>query len=686
MNMTASKNNYFWVNFKLSLLNKKMWLILIMLNVMAVPYVLVRYIFLDQMSSIGTIGIGVLATALIMVAGLVIPLNQFGYLFNKTKVDMAYSLPLTRKQKFFSDYLSGLTMYISTLFLQFVLSYVVSGIGLVVNDEFRKMFIYSFGILILKYFFIMLLILLFLYTLTTFTVSCCGETFEAVTSAIYVNVLLISTLYAGQTLLLSNLYGVDFEPIITRIMKIISPVGGGIVLIDNILNGNPMNLISWAIPYIIVIVIFLIMAYRNHVNRKAEDVSKPFVKKSFYYIIVTLLTFHITAFSFYTFRNYVNLVITSAFVFFIFEIITNRGFKKIGASIRRFAIIMAFILIVMISVEKTDCFKLVYRVSSTNNVKSITIDDPTVFQINNIYDFKAKLTKEESINKVRDFHKKILNMYKENGTPSRGSFETIANAITTEYYIGYNNGIKHMNLKYDVSLGIDYSRQYYTPIELLMDQLEIELLDEVIDQRFEHILEDEMIFSGIELYDKYQQKTKVIIPEYAIDTEQSKAFLKELMECMKEDLKGMSVEDYVAYDGQEILLGYGGQYTFVLTQRYENTMNFLKDKGYDLEDLYEVDDEFITNQNTWIEILEPDSNDSRYFYSAGLNSEYSYTNEDANYMTFEADEAMKTLLEVARKQYISDEPCYKLMVNNNEYIIPSEYSSIAKEVFDKYVK
>ena len=682
--MTASKNNYFWVNFKLSIQNKKTWLVLILLNIMAVPYALVRYIFLDQRANISTVAISVIAIAFIFAAGLAIPLSQFDYLFNKTKVDMAYSLPLTRKQRFFSDYLSGLTIYISTLLGQFVLSFVISGIGLLVNNEFKKMFQHSYGELLLKFFFIMLLILLFLYTLTTFTVSCCGQTFEAVTSAIYVNVLLISTLFAGHALLFSNLYGVDLYPIINRIIRIISPAGGGVVLIENVANGEKLNLLGWALPYIIVILLFLLLAYRNHVNRNAEDVSKPFVKKTFYYLIVTLFTFHIAAFSYLTFKSYINLVFTSAFVFCIFEVITNRGFKNIRKSILRFASIIAIILVVIISVEKTNCFNLVYRVSKANNVKSITITDPTVFRQNNMYDFQPKLIKEENIEKVIDYHKAILDYHKTNGDTSYSSNEFSVKSPTSAYVFGYEAGIKHMDLNYDVSLGIDYSRSYYVPVELLMNQVEIELLDEVIDQRFDYLINRKNYHSpSLSIYSKYYHDSEVIIPAYAIGTDSSKELIKELMTCIKDDLKQMSLEDYVAFNGGEEFNLIYGDYTITLTEKYEKTMEFLVDKGYDLKELNIIEDDFITDQNTWIEILEPESYASGYFYKAGVYSDY-YTTKESNNTRFEADEDLKTLLAVARSQYISEEPCYKLLVNSIEYIIPSEYTELAREVFERY--
>jgi len=684
MNTTASKNNYFWVNFKLSIQNKKTWLVLILLNIMAVPYALVRYIFLDQRANISTIAISVIAIAFIFAAGLVIPLSQFDYLFNKSKVDMAYSLPLTRKQRFFSDYLSGLTIYISTLLGQFVLSFAISGIGLLVNNEFKKMFQHSYGELLLKFFFIMLLILLFLYTLTTFTVSCCGQTFEAVTSAIYVNILLISTLFAGHALLFSNLYGVDLYPIINRIIRIISPAGGGVVLIENVANGQKLNLLGWALPYIIVILLFLLLAYKNHVKRNAEDVSKPFVKKSFNYLVVTLFTFHIAAFSYLTFNSYINLVITSAFVFCIFEVITNRGFKNFGKSMVRFASIIAIILVVIISVEKTNCFNLVYRISKANNVKSITITDPTVFRQNNMYDFQAKLTKEESISKVIDYHKAILDYHKANGDTNYSTHDYSVKSPTSAYVFGYEAGIKHMDLNYDVSLGIDYSRSYYVPVELMMNQIEIELLDEVIDQRFDYIMNKKFHYNpSLAISSKYGQNRILLIPDYAIDTDTSKELIKELMTCIKEDLKEMSVEDYVAYDGgDEINLVYG-EHVINLTSKYEKTMEFLKGKGYDLNELYTIEDYFITDQNTWIEILEPESYAAGYFYKAGVFSDY-YSTKESNYTRFEAEEDLKTLLAVARSQYIAEEPCYKLLVNNNEFIIPSEYTELAREVFEKY--
>ena len=140
-----------------------------------------------------------------MMLGIVIPFTQFDYCYDKTKVDMAYALPLTRKQKFLSDFFSGLGMYVGAYLVQIVLSYIATGLHQNIdpqNSGFHNYFSYRMDMpgnqwlwsMVTKILVIVLLIQILLYVVTSFVLSCTGAIFEAVSATVYFNILIPTTI------------------------------------------------------------------------------------------------------------------------------------------------------------------------------------------------------------------------------------------------------------------------------------------------------------------------------------------------------------------------------------------------------------------------------------------------------------------------------------------------------------
>ena len=55
--------------------------------------------------------IGVIATIIGVLMGMIVAMHHFRYLYTKSIVDMNYSLPLSTRERFTADYLSGLPRY-----------------------------------------------------------------------------------------------------------------------------------------------------------------------------------------------------------------------------------------------------------------------------------------------------------------------------------------------------------------------------------------------------------------------------------------------------------------------------------------------------------------------------------------------------------------------------------------------
>ncbi|MGN0586058.1 MAG: hypothetical protein ACI4JF_02120, partial [Oscillospiraceae bacterium] len=135
MTSTASKYNPVLHNGRLNIKsNTKISLIILILHLFGFPLLIISEMYNLSMGrdsepdeSFMIIATG--ATFIAGLAGIIIALVNFRYLYNKAQVDMCLAVPLSRKQRFLSDYLSGLISYIAP----FIITTIISGILLLIG-------------------------------------------------------------------------------------------------------------------------------------------------------------------------------------------------------------------------------------------------------------------------------------------------------------------------------------------------------------------------------------------------------------------------------------------------------------------------------------------------------------------------------------------------------------------------
>ncbi|HNX64994.1 MAG TPA: hypothetical protein PKI60_07415, partial [Oscillospiraceae bacterium] len=84
------------------------------------------------------IAVGVFATAAAVLIGIVIAMGNFSYLYKKSNVDMVMSLPLTTRQRFTSDFLSGAISYLAPFLMSGIVSMIISFIGSIVVKDWSE--------------------------------------------------------------------------------------------------------------------------------------------------------------------------------------------------------------------------------------------------------------------------------------------------------------------------------------------------------------------------------------------------------------------------------------------------------------------------------------------------------------------------------------------------------------------
>ena len=97
--------------------NKKITILITIFHALAFPLIILSCIYNcyagrdtypDDIYAV----IAVLTTGAAGISGIIIAMNNFRYLYNKSQVDMCLSQPMTRRQRFISDYISGIISYV----------------------------------------------------------------------------------------------------------------------------------------------------------------------------------------------------------------------------------------------------------------------------------------------------------------------------------------------------------------------------------------------------------------------------------------------------------------------------------------------------------------------------------------------------------------------------------------------
>lgn len=695
MSIHAQANNYqVKANFWNGIRNKKLWLILLLVNLFAVPYAIINIGFFggDSFFSLALTGFAMVVN---MLLAIVIPFTQFDYCYDKTRVDMAYALPLTRKQKFLSDFFSGLTMYVGGYLVQIVLSYVATGVFLRFgskNSLFNSYFNYRLEAIgnqwlwsrVTKILVIVLLIQLLLYVVTSFVLSCTGAIFEAVSATIYFNILIPTTIYVTYLLCVSKLFGMDFSEGFLKAAFRTSPLGGFIYLITVVSNDE--KFISWLIPYCIVILLFFVATYFIMTKRKAESVGKPFVVRPFYHIILAAVMLHIGVLACYTSNSIVSFLLMTSVFYLVIEIITNRGLKASFKSLRRYAILIAGVLVVIITINKTNCFGIAYHVADANDVDKITISYGGLYS--DFYTNNVEITSKEGIERLLEVQKKLIDEYKENSKKEEKTGSLNFDLLNTYEW----NSVLSGSLRMQVSGNgrANYYRSYVVPYSYMVELLDVELSDEYIQGKIKAYKNSATYLTVSDVYGVNQ---KVVVND---TNGQPSVVMKEFFDALQEDLMNTTKEEYLQPQNTIKYRVWTDEGFIYILDSYTNVIAFLE-KYSAMPALAQEDYKNIV-ENYTIQIhptLNPadDTKDYSGDYYAGYYNDYYddydgyyttacsvYFSYDSRYMIRDFNEDVEQLLQVAQAQYASDTPCYKIEVNGTMYVIPTEYTELVESI------
>lgn len=699
----------------------KMAIIIGILHLVAAPaVVLAAIISVYSGSDVDGIGafavIGVITTAVAGFMGIIIAIDSFSCLHNKSVVDMRLSLPLTANQRFFSNYLSGLAVYIVPFLAAQVFSLLGMGYGLAFMDgrTFKREYWISGGLAdmdyvchyfsqfmpaLLKLIFVGTLTMLMLYTLTVLVTVCCGSKFESIAYTILINIMIPLTIYLVFMSMFSNLFGVDIYDTVARLLMHTSPAGG-IVTAAEWSTGEPFislgnkNYAVWAVVYILLTAAMGAGAFLLYRKRRAEQVSKPFVFKALYYVITTLAIFCIYS-AFYVSDGYDNIIaalLTTAIVYFILEVIANRGFRKIWLSGVKYIGAMAASVLIIFAAQKTEGFGMVTRVPKASSVNYVEL---------NYSGFYSTFYLPFEYNEETGIQGRTLLTFKE-----AENIETVINAHQTAVD-NRNDGRLHVTPGFEVTYhlknGSTMKRQYTgLPSEESEIISRLDLTEEYKTQVAEiysrRILKSVTDYQANEKYNpEYTAKQTVRFNRFNNQNDGSsirmselikKNFFEQLAEAYSKDIMNITEESYYSSDLKNIYDLSGPSIDLTVPENFKNTMELIEYFGFRivgkediiysdvisfLEDAAKSERAFIYTADEWREINDISEN-------VRVHSNYSYSRVGYRQIK-NVDKDLYDLYVAAEPMNIVPDNGYIISVFGSAGVIPEELNGIAERVY-----
>lgn len=719
MTLTALKskiNTKFMKNFLLSIKsNKKILIFISVMQLLGLPVISTIAViassdheFSNGVSFAAFLMIAIFCLAAAVLCGVFVAITNFSYLYKKSQVDMIYSLPIKRRTKFLSDFFSGLAIYIVPFIAACIIADIILFSRIVcdpriiaptLSEALNEVFPIT-----LQGELAAILIMTMLYTLTVVVTCCCGALFECILNMFMINVMIPGAIVVVAGLFFANLYGVPIIETALPALGYTSPVGAAIYLIaklvwdlDNGMNeGNCLSAIvfgKWVFIFILFIAAYFLLSMFLYKKRKAEDVSKPYVYKMFYYIIITVIMMAISLIARFEIEVLFPVILFSLIVYMIFEVITNRGFKKIYLSFIRYGVTMLGILAMCVISSATNGFGAESRVYPAALVSSVEVSYSGIddFQVTDndeyygyYYDiFQGNLIKykdKDIIKKMTELHEDIIDTYKESDYDMRsdidGSYYYHIYDVDQDLVEYYDYPMYYVQFKYNLKTGGYMIRNYQLNVDQVKQLFVLDHTEEIAEYRTERIGS----YIALSEYDRRYKKPSYYELNYSLLMNSTGRYPTSIPLSYEEGKKFLEIykQDYMNATTEELMTSkpvcYINAY-IPIRESFKNTVEFIKSHGG-------LDEK---NIPSYISKAEGTLYKPKGYRSWGRNditASFGYV-ETNGYNRPLNSEQTNELMKYARSNYYEESDCYVLSVNHAYYVIPSEYSDIAESIYDR---
>lgn len=707
------------------------------------------------------IAIGAFCAGIAVFMGMFCAIRAFEEEWNKTRVDMLYALPLNGTQRFFSNYLGGFAMYAVPYIVSVLIGWIIMLIMLPLissnfetwqaeelNEFYLYYFLGSLGLFVLMCMY---------YTIAAVCASCCGTLFENIYTNLLLNTLIPGTFAAVIAVVTDAVNGLDFD-YSWEFIGYTSPIGGLIylcyILIEKGIDtmdfsdysdgyagyggsAETSGLIPAYLRWIVVILLLtaglLVLAWKLYQHRKAEHVGKPFIYIWIYYVIITAVTVCILCISAAEDDAIFAVILFSAIVYFIMEVIRKRGFKKFWVSIVTYIVTVAVAIGGFFLTVSTECFGRTKYIPALATVTSAEIS----FNEHNGRSAYYRLTykDKDTIQKIQEFHK---NYFKNHDT-----LEKNLNALCKEYhynliYEGYDSYTDtyseqdytkfytddeddediyyncfyttDLTINYHTIAGITIHRSYSVYPDEYFDLLKICIGTEPYTQANGNLMRNRLLNKIKKYSDKTHQyeypfNASFTVEYFSNDSENSsqKIYISDsentirtFADIYQTDMQSLTFENFC----KDRILGYIEN--MPVYESCTGTVAFLKDHGFTEFDFSQMLADSVRNSSAYQNLLSIRIYAPEEYKTGSLNYPFSLTGTNDNVIFKQTENAayqdtlwfpdgvdmqtycnaLSQAVSQAREHYISTEPCYLLVVNGRNYLIPPE----SAEAVQKFIK
>lgn len=712
--LKSTNNTRFLTNFKLSVKSgKKILIVLSVLQLLGLPVMATVAVSAaandggsSAQSQIAFFLISIFCIAAAVLCGIIIAVNNFSYLYKKSQVDMVYSLPIKKRFKFLSDYLSGLAIYTIPFIGACIISNLILLCGSICIDELKELF--SGGAmmsLIMQGEFAGLLIMIMLYTLSVLVISCCGTLFESIMNIFMINGLIPGAISVVAAMFFANLYGVPIFETVVPVLGYTSPIGAVIYIFyvldsqefiynSDVFYVNAGTYGKWVLFFLGATILYFLLTMFLYNRRKAEDVSKPYVFKLFYYIVVTVISMAIALIARYQISMIFPVVIFSFIVYMIFEVITNRGFKKIYKSLIRYVVTMVGILIICVAAIGTRGFGVEGKTYSPSRIKSVEVSYGGIEDIMNSYSYSDIYSLEpymksdnnveykdsKIIEKLIDVQKDAIKTYRSGEYDNYSDTDNIFQSVyyTVDYDLNYEDSDNYpcyeITFKFHLKTGGTVTRNYVLSFNQIKELLILDETKELAEFRANYLVDSlgneyrggKAMSYTLEynlLKNQYEETKNILL---------TKAEVKELKECYKLDYIDASIEELTT---SKVLCYVSG--SIPIRECFKRTVDFIRNHG-GLEASSYYPNYMMETEG----ILYPPQG----FESWGRNdvtATFGYFRVMESIGHVLTNSQTRELLNYATSSFYSEDDCYVMEINGEYYAVPIEHSEKAAKLYEE---
>ncbi|MCH5193694.1 MAG: hypothetical protein J1F11_07010 [Oscillospiraceae bacterium] len=617
--------------------NMRMSMIMTFLHLAASPLVLLTLIigvhtgFYDTGDLAGMfLGLGAVTTAIAAFLGMFIAIKSFDCLHKRSVVDMKFSLPLKSSQRFFADFLSGLFSYLAPFLITQLFSVLLAAYGLAFMEG-KRFDVFAEGhyrhSIVCDYFTDVMhmllqlilcgtLIMLMFYTLTVLVTVCCGSRIEAIIYSLLVNTVIPSALYFSfysATYDLYGIYGTDTGT--DGMFFLVTSAAGGLAYFldwfDDYYYSSYCDPGIWAVLYLTVTFIYGLTAFLLYRKRRAEQVSKPFAFKLVYYIFISSLILGIYSLFYYEEISIIPMLIVSAVVYMVLEVVTNRGFRRFWLSVIKYGATVGGAAVLIFLIHRTDGLGMTQIVPPDWAVSSVHLDYDGYY--GDFRGYYLGFVEPENIKMITDTHKAVLrnyNRHKKDYRSEGSAFSRNTAVLDNRIHIYYTlkGGVMierwYPFLNWEASeiiRQIDLTDEYKTQVA--------DYYDDFIRNFYSHGIEEDIEDLSPAELEEYEQKHRVyvdlggLVGRRRYDNKEGisradlykNGFYDRLADAYSKDIMNISEENfYHSALKNEYVFSQDQYYNSIyFPESFSNTIEVLEQYGFRLPRVEELTDEEI---------------------------------------------------------------------------------------------